>query len=75
MGHVHPPLHPIKLYSKELVGFGHARHNIKNSKQIFLEKEMRDHSPNSYIPHVSVSDLYIPSISLPILLQENKEVD
>jgi hypothetical protein len=27
--------------------------------------------PNSYI-HVSVSDLYIPTIGLPILLQENR---
>jgi hypothetical protein len=34
------------------------------------EKELRGHSPNSFIP-VSVSELYIPMISLPILLQEN----
>jgi hypothetical protein len=27
--------------------------------------------PNSYI-HVSASDLYIPTISLPVLLQENR---
>jgi hypothetical protein len=30
--------------------------------------------PNSYI-HVSVSDLYIPTIGLPILLQENRWTD
>ncbi len=36
------------------------RHKTKNSKQIFPEKDLRDHSPNSYI-HVSVSDLCIYS--------------
>ena len=45
------------------------RTNTKNSKQIFPEKELRGHSPNFRI-HVSVSDLYIPMIHLPILLQE-----
>jgi hypothetical protein len=41
----------------------------ENSKQIFTEKELRSHSP--YFPiHVSVSDLYIPTNDLPILLQE-----
>jgi hypothetical protein len=34
------------------------RHNIENSKQIFLEKESRRLSINFHI-HVSVSDLYI----------------
>ncbi len=48
------------------------RHNTENSKQIvFPEKELRGHSPNSYI-HVSVSDLFIPTVGLPILLQENR---
>jgi hypothetical protein len=46
------------------------RHNIENSKQLFPEKELRGHNPNFYI-HVSVSDLYVPTIGLPILLQEN----
>jgi hypothetical protein len=46
-------------------------HNTENSKPIFLEKKMRGYSPTSYI-HVSVSDLYIPLIGLPILLQENR---
>jgi hypothetical protein len=41
------------------------RHNTENSKQIFPGKELRGYSPNSYI-HVSVSDLYIPLIGLPI---------
>jgi hypothetical protein len=34
---------------------------------------LRDLSPNSYI-HVPVSDLYIPKIGLPILLQENRKI-
>ncbi len=41
---------------------------------MFPEKELRGHSLTSYI-HVSVSDLYIPSIGLPILLQENMWTD
>jgi hypothetical protein len=47
------------------------RHSSENSKQIFPENEMRGHNPNSYI-HVSVGDLYIRTIGLPILLQENR---
>jgi hypothetical protein len=45
------------------------RTNTENSKQIFPEKELCGHSPNFHI-HVSVSDLYIPTIDLPFLLQE-----
>jgi hypothetical protein len=44
-------------------------HCKENSKQIFPEKELRGHSLNFYI-HLSVSELYIPTIDLPILLQE-----
>jgi hypothetical protein len=44
------------------------RHNTENSKQIFPEKELRVLRPNLHI-HMSVSDLYIPTIGLPILLQ------
>jgi hypothetical protein len=47
---------------------GQAGH-IEISKQIFPEKEYRGFSPNFHI-HASVSDLYIPTISLPILLEE-----
>ncbi len=47
------------------------RHNTENLKQIFQGKELRGYSPNSHI-HVSVSDLHIPLIRLPILLQENR---
>ncbi len=50
------------------------RTNTENSKQIFPEKELLDHSPNFHM-HVSVSDLYIPTMDLPILLQENMRTD
>jgi hypothetical protein len=43
--------------------------NAENCKQIFPEKELLGHSPNSHI-HVSVSDLYFPTIDLPILLRK-----
>jgi hypothetical protein len=46
------------------------RHYAENSKQIFPEMKLRGVSPRFYI-HVSVSDLYITTIGLPILLQEN----
>ncbi len=45
------------------------RTNTENSKQIFPEKELRGHSLIFHI-HVYVSDLSIPTIDLPILLQE-----
>jgi hypothetical protein len=47
------------------------RQYTENSKQIFPEIKLRGLSPNSYI-HVSVSDLYIPEIGLPNLLQKNR---
>ncbi len=45
------------------------RQNTKIWKQIFPEKENRGLSPNFHI-HASVSDLYIPTIGLPIMLEE-----
>ncbi len=50
------------------------RLNTENSKQIVPEKELRGLSPNFHI-HVSVTDLYIYRIGLPILLQENMWTD
>jgi hypothetical protein len=50
------------------------RHNTENSKQIFPEKELHGHSPNFNI-HGSMSDLYITTIGLPFLLQENMRTD
>jgi hypothetical protein len=48
--------------------------STENLKKIFTEKELRSYSPNSYF-HVSVSDLFIPLIGLPILLQDNKSTE
>jgi hypothetical protein len=45
------------------------RQNTEILKQIFPEKEFWGLSPNFHI-HASVSDLYIPMIGLPILLEE-----
>jgi hypothetical protein len=50
------------------------RHNTEKSKQIFPEKKLRGHGPKFYIS-VSMSDLYIPMIDLPILLHENMWTD
>jgi hypothetical protein len=41
-----------------------AKKKYQNWKQIFPEKDLRGHSPNFHI-HLSVSDLYIPTIALP----------
>ena len=45
------------------------RQNAENLKQIFPEKEYRGLSPNFHI-HMSVSELYIPTMGLPFLLEE-----
>jgi hypothetical protein len=45
------------------------RQNAENLKQIFPEKEYRGLCLNSHI-HVSVSELYIPTMGLPVLLEE-----
>jgi hypothetical protein len=45
------------------------RQNTEISKQIFPEKEYGGLSPNYHI-HASMSDLYIPTFGLPILLEE-----
>ncbi len=52
-----PPLHALQ------------RQNAENLKQIFPEKEYRGLSPNFHI-HVSVGELYIPTVGLPVLLEE-----
>jgi hypothetical protein len=46
-------------------------HNTENLKQIFPEKELLGLSSNFHI-HVSVSDLYIPTIGLRILLHRKR---
>ncbi len=45
------------------------RQNTEISKQILPEKEYRGLSTNFHI-HASVNELYIPTIGLPILLEE-----
>jgi hypothetical protein len=45
------------------------RQNAENLKQIFPGKEFRGLSPNFHI-HVSVSELYIPTMGLPFLLEK-----
>ncbi len=45
------------------------RQNTEILKQIFPGKEYRSLSPNFHI-HATVSDLYIPTFGLPILLEE-----
>jgi hypothetical protein len=45
------------------------RQNTEISKQIFPEKEYRGLSPDFHI-HASVGNLYIPTIGLPILMEE-----
>jgi hypothetical protein len=45
------------------------RQNGENLKQIFPEKEYLGLNPNFHI-HVSVSELYIPTMGLPFLLEE-----
>jgi hypothetical protein len=44
------------------------RQNAENWKQIF-QKEYRGLSPNFHL-HVSVSEIYIPTMGLPVLLEE-----
>jgi hypothetical protein len=51
-----------------------AKTQYRKFETIFPGKELRGFSPSSYI-HVSVSDLYIPLIGLPVLLQENRWVE
>jgi hypothetical protein len=68
-----------KANPKTLRGFGPLQlvkqfpmlhYKDKNSKQIFLGKELYGLSPYFHI-HMFLSDSYIPTIGLPILLQEN----
>ncbi len=53
----------------ETNGYTLQRQNKEISKQIFPEKEYRGLSSNFNL-HASVSDLYIPTRGLPILLKE-----
>jgi hypothetical protein len=62
----------FKLFPENLVRDIPAalqRQNAENLKQIFPEKEYRGLSPNFHI-HVSLSELYIPTMGLPFLLEK-----
>jgi hypothetical protein len=48
-------------------------HCTENQINVFPEMKVRGLVPNSYI-HVSVSDLYIPRVDLPIWLQQNRQI-
>jgi len=62
-----------KNTSVEGVGRGQfLTHCNENPIYVFPEKELHGLSPNSRI-HVSVSDLYIPKIGLPIFMQQNRQ--
>jgi hypothetical protein len=50
------------------------RQNTENSRKKLSKEEFRGLIPNFHI-HVSVSDLYISTIGLPILQQENMWTD
>jgi hypothetical protein len=58
---------------KQLVTYT-AKKQYRKLETNIPEKELRGHIPNFHI-HASVSDLYIPTIDLPILLQENMWTD
>ncbi len=47
----------------------HCKDKIPKIRKNIPRKELRGHSPNFHI-HVSVGDLYFPTIGLPILLQD-----
>jgi len=75
LGGLHHPLH-LQLHAGRNVlpaykqaAYALQRQNAENLKQIFPEKEYRGLSPNFHI-HVSVSELYIPTTGLPVLLEE-----
>jgi hypothetical protein len=64
------------LLQPEKRGFDTAlqRHWTENCIKIFPERQLFGLSPNFY-NHISVSDLYIPTIDLPSWLQENRWTD
>ncbi len=56
----------LLLYRHVTKSFRYPQHALqRNSEQIFPGKELHGLSPNFHI-HVSVSDLYIPTIGLPV---------
>jgi hypothetical protein len=68
---IYSALHGRLAFRNKVVTVIHstAKTQYRKFEQIFPEKELHGQSPNFHI-YVSVSDLYIPAIDLPILLQE-----
>ncbi len=67
--HNHMPYTNRSATQEKYKDYTLQRIHTENWKQIFPEKEFRGHSPNFHI-HVSVNDLYIPTIGLPVLMKE-----
>jgi hypothetical protein len=63
----------VQLVSEQSV-LGAGAHCNSNRIYVFLFWELRGLSPNFYI-HVSVSDLYIPTLIYPTFLQQNRQID
>jgi hypothetical protein len=62
----------LEKFAPDIFSEGNAalqRQNAENLKQIFPEQKYQGLSPNFHI-HVSVSELYIPTIGLHFLLEE-----
>jgi hypothetical protein len=64
---VWPLLRPLPIQDPGVATL--QRQNAENLKQIFPEKEYRGLSPNFHI-YVSVSELYIHTMGVPVLLEE-----
>jgi hypothetical protein len=56
------------------LGLGTAKTSYRKIETLIPRNETGGLSPNSYV-HASVSDLYIPTVGLPILLQVNRCTD
>ncbi len=64
----------ILLDPHRLVKLDPDQHYTENPIYVFPERKLCGLVPNSYI-HVSVSDLYIPRIGLPIWLQQKRQTN
>jgi hypothetical protein len=67
------PMAFLALHHPKLITHISA-HCKEISIYVFLDKELRGLSPKFHI-HLSVSDLYIPTIGPPIFLQQNRQTD
>jgi hypothetical protein len=69
-----PPPQASLILLKRCKAMSPKLHWIENPISVFPEMKLRGLVPNSYI-HVSVSDLYIPRIGLPIWRQQNRHTN